>query len=373
MANPTVVMDIGQLSSKAGFAGEDFPNQVFYTMVGAPKYHDLQSDFGERSQELYVGNEIQSLGLYKISFPIKKGAITNWKYFELIIDYIFYNLRVDPTLVNVLFAIHPRFQYKELEKVFELFLGNYQCMAFYPVLDSMLTLYSGGFKTGLVIEIGDSATRIVPIFKGYKIDHALKIIDIGGRDLSQYMEKILTETIGYSVDSSIRRELVRSIKEKACFVSLDYEEDLKRSEQHKKRFSLPDGSMITLSKERFMVPEALFNPSLINLEDVPLHVGIMDSIEDCDVDIRPELLNNIFLSGGSSMFPNLKARIYQQLESEHIKRKRKNQMIKIVAPRERTYSVWIGGSILSTLPEFSKKWITRASYYREGIPPNLIR
>jgi actin beta/gamma 1 len=371
MANLTVILDIGQFATKCGFAGEDNPSLVFFTIVGQTKYQQIDFDYGGiRKDEYFIGDEIQSLGLYKIFYPIEKGIIQDWGYFEKIIDYIFYNLRVDPSLVNVLFATHPLFPRKDLEKLFELFLEHYQCMAFYPVLDSMLTLYSGGFQTGLVIEIGDSITRIVPIYEGYKLDHAIKYLEIAGRTLTRYMEKILGET-GYSADSSIRRELVRALKEKACFVSLDYKEDLKRVEQYEKPYSLPDGSTIKLSKQRFQVPELLFNPTS-ELEETPLPEAILDVIEMCDLDIRPDLLNNIFLSGGSSMFPNIKSRIYQELEVGLAKRKKKSQTIKIIAPRERVFSVWVGGSILAMIPEFSKNWITRAKYYQDVVPEGLL-
>jgi len=373
MGNLTVVLDIGQFSTKIGFAGEDSPSQVFLTMVGKPKYQSVGANYESkttRENEIYVGDEIQSIGLYKVFHPIEKGIVVDWTHFENIIDYIFYNLRVDPTLVNVLFAVHPLFPYKDLEKIFRLFLERYQCLAFYPVLDSMLTLYSGGFQTGLIVEIGDSNTRIVPIYEGYKLEHAVRILDIGGRVLTRYMEQIL-ESIGWSVDSSIRRELVRVLKEKACFVSLDYKEDVKRSEQYEKEYSLPDGSTISLNKERFIVPELFFKPSS-ELEEDSLHVAIMDVVEACDLDIRPDLLSNIFLSGGSSMFPNLKSRMYQELELELARRKKKNQVIRIIAPMERTFSVWIGGSILAMIPEFSQNWITRSKYFSEGIPPNLL-
>ena len=120
-----------------------------------------------------------------------------------------------------------------------------------------------------------------------------------------------------------------------------------------------------------MVPELLFTP-LPESENKPLHTAIMDVIEKCDLDIRQELLNNIFLSGGSSMFPNLKARLYQELELELAKRKKQDQTIKIVAPRERTFSVWVGGSILTMIPEFSDNWITRGEYFKEGIPEDLL-
>ncbi|MFW9772655.1 MAG: actin, cytoplasmic 2 [Candidatus Heimdallarchaeota archaeon] len=371
MGNLTVVLDLGSFASKAGYAGEDFPSQVFFTIVGTPKYQQIDFDYGSaKKDEFYVGDEIQSLGLFKILYPIEKGRIQDWITFEKIIDYIFYNLRVDPSLVNILFAVHPLFPKQDLARLFRLFLEHYQCMAFYPVLDSMLTLYSGGFQTGLVVEIGDSLTRIVPIYEGYKIDHAIRILELGGKVLTRYMEKILGE-IGFSADSSIRRELVRALKEKACFVSLDFKEDLKRAEQYEKPYSLPDGSTIKLGEERFKVPELLFNPTM-ELEEDPLPQAIIDVIEECDVDIRPDLLNNIFLSGGSSMFPNLKSRIHQELEVELIKRKKKKQNVKIIAPRERVFSVWVGGSILSLLPEFQNLWVTRAKYYNEGIPDNLL-
>ncbi|MFX0037417.1 MAG: hypothetical protein ACFE9I_17480 [Candidatus Hermodarchaeota archaeon] len=373
MGNLTVVLDIGQFSTKIGIAGADSPSHVFLTIVGQPKYQSVDLNYEtrrSRENEIYVGDEIQSIGLYKVFHPIEKGIVIDWNHFANIIDYIFYNLRVDPTLVNVLFAVHPLFPYKDLKKIFELFLERYQCMAFYPVLDSMLTLYSGGFQTGLIVEIGDSNTRIVPIYEGYKLEYAVRILDIGGRVLTRYMEQTL-ESIGWSVDSSIRRELVRVLKEKACFVSLDYKEDLKRSEQYEKEYSLPDGSTISLNKERFIVPELIFNPTS-ELEEKGLHIAIMDVIEACDLDIRPKLLGNIFLSGGSSMFPNLKSRIYQELELELARRKKKDQAIRIIAPMERTFSVWIGGSILAMIPEFSQNWITRAKYFNEGIPPNLL-
>jgi len=235
----------------------------------------------------------------------------------------------------------------------------------------MLTLYSGGFETGLIVEIGDSGTRIVPIYEGYKLEHAIRVTSIGGNLLTRRMEDLLGN-IGFSTDSSLRRELVRALKERACFVSLDYNEDKKRSQEYKKQYSMPDGTTLMLSNQRFEVPEVLFNPSLINSEEPSLQKAIMDCITACDRDIRSELLNNIFLSGGSSMFPNIKSRMYLELELELARREKKNQSLRIIAPKERTFSVWVGGSILAMIPEFSENWITRAEYFNEGIPEDVL-
>ncbi|TXT60305.1 MAG: Actin-related protein [Promethearchaeota archaeon] len=371
MSNRVIVMDIGAYSSKVGFAGEDTPSLEFFTRVGKPKYQDLDKKFMKLDQEIYVGDEIQSVGLYKIFRPVQNGKIVDWDYFKKIIDYSFYNLRVDPTLVNVLFSIQPLFPTEDLKRLFRLFLEEIQCRAFYPLLDTTLVLYSGGFQTGLVVELGESSTRIVPMYNGFQLNHAVEVLEIGGSVLTKYMGEVVEDTTGFSPDSSIRREIMRALKEKACFVSLDYKEDLRRSEQYKKEYYLPDGSTISLSKERFVVPELIFSPKS-SYEFSPLHIAILDVIERCDVDLRPELLNKIFLSGGSSMFPNLKSRLYQELELELARREKENQFVKIIAPRERTNSVWIGGSILALLPEFSERWITRASYFRNGIPKHLL-
>jgi actin-related protein len=343
----TVVLDIGQFSTKVGFAGENYPRQVFLTIVGKPKYGTIKS----REDDIYVGEEIASIALNKIFHPIEKGLIVDWANFKVLIDYIFYDqLRIDPTNVSVVFAVHPLFPYKDLGKVFELFLERYQCMAFYPVLDSMLTLYSGGFQTGLIVEIGDSNTRIVPIYEGYKLEHAVRILDIGGRVLTRYMEQLL-ESSGWTADSSIRREIVRVLKEKACFVSLDYNKDIRSGEKYKKEYALPDGSKISLNKERFKVPELFFKPSSELIEEA-LHKSIIDVIEECDDDIRPELFNNIFLSGATSLLPNLESRLYQELKLELIRRKKKIG-INIVSPENRALSVWIGGSLLGISSGFS--------------------
>jgi len=372
MRNWAVILDIGQFSTKIGFGGEDQPNDVFFTLVGIPKYQNVDPTYGEQISELCIGNEIQdAMGLYKLYHPIQNGKIVDWNFFEKITEYIFYNLRVDPVVSNVLYAIHPLSPKDDKKKLFEVFLEKFNCSGFYPVLDSLLTLYSGGFQTGLTIEIGDSSTRLVPVFEGFQLSHAIKVLDIGGNLITEFMEHQLKQS-GFSSDSSVEKQLVRVIKEKSCFISLDLKEDMNRVEEYKKQFSLPDGEILEIDKLRFLVPELLFNPSLYNLEVLPLHQAIIECINECDLDIRRELLNNVFLSGGSSMFPNLKSRLYKELELLLAKQKKKMQTLKIIAPKERMFSVWIGGSILSMIPEFSDNWVTREQYYKDKIPENLL-
>ena len=156
----------------------------------------------------------------------------------------------------------------------------------------------------------------------------------------------------------------------ACFVSLDFNED--KLHVKKKEFRLPDGDMIELGAERFTVPELLFKPELFNLEEKPLHTAILDVVNMCDVDTRTELLENIFLSGGSSVIPQLELRLQNELEIGLAQRGMDMRTPRIIAPKQRFFSCWIGGSILASLPGFQNSWVTRPQYYKGEIPDDLL-
>ena len=135
-----------------------------------------------------------------------------------------------------------------------------------------------------------------------------------------------------------------------------------------KSYVMPDGDTITVGQERFMAPELFFNPGAMGSEEDSIHALIFKAISECDVDIRPHLYNNIVLSGGSTMFPGLKERLHKELNALVPS----GVEVKIVAPPERRYSVWIGGSILASLKTFGKMWVTRKEY-NDGGPKSVYR
>ncbi|MBS7248466.1 MAG: actin family protein [Candidatus Freyarchaeota archaeon] len=366
IAAKPLVLDNGTGLTKNGFAGEDQPRSVWPTCIGYPKYTSIMTDVEHHTREYYIGEEALNLrGVLRLVYPIEHGVVTDWDAMEKIWHYTFFNdLRVDPSEHPILLTEPPLNPRENREKMAEIMFETFNAPAVYVAMQAVLSLYASGRTTGLVVDSGDGVTHIVPIYEGFALTHAITRIDLAGRDITEYLRRLLRQR-GYSFVSTAEKEIVRDIKEKLCYVALDPEKELKLAEKVsgiEKTYVLPDGETITVGAERFLAPEVFFNPGVIGLDSPPLDEVIVDAVRKCDVDLRRELYGNIVLSGGSTMFPGLRERLHKEL-SELVP---ENVEIKIIAPPERQYSVWIGGSILASLRTFQKMWVTRKEYQEGG-------
>nr|QGN00871.1 ActL2 [Drosophila algonquin] len=370
-----VVIDNGSGMCKVGFGGDDAPTAIFPSIVGRPRHMSAMFGIGIKNSlggiaEAYVGDEAQkSRGVLALKYPIERGNVVDWTDMERIWDYSFRNvLKVAPDEHPVLLAEAPLNHKDNRERLTQIMFEKFGTPALYLAVQAVLTLYASGRTTGMVVDSGDGVTYSIPIFDGQALPHGISRMELAGRDLTDYLMRILYEC-GSSFHTTAEREIVRDLKEQHCYVALDFQREMHNSSASttlEQTYHLPDGQVLSVASERFRCPEALFQPSLLGMESGGIHETTYKSILKCDVDIRKDLYSNIVLSGGTTMFAGLPERLQKEMSVLAPSTMR----IKIDAPSQRNFSVWLGGSILSSLTAFQHMWVSKADYDEVG--PDVV-
>ncbi|CAI5459962.1 unnamed protein product [Closterium sp. Yama58-4] len=334
---------------QAGFAGDNDPS-AFPSVVGRARHKGVKL-MADRDEA--VGYEATAQrGVLTLKHPIEHGVVTNWDDMEHIWRYAIYNeLHVSPEEHPVLLTEVPLNPKANREKMAQIMFETFNVPATYVAIQAVLSLYASGHTTGIVLESGDGVTHAVPIHEGYALPDAILRSDLAGRDLTDYLVVLFSKR-GYSFTTSVQRETVRDIKERLAYVAIDFEQEMATVESSstlEQSYELPDGQVITVGSERFRCPEALFNPSLGGKEVPGIHELCNDSIMKCEEGIRRDLYSNIVLGGGTTLFPGIAERV-----TKEVTQLAPANYVKVVAPPERRYSAWIGGSMYAALSTFQQ-------------------
>ncbi|KAG5356816.1 Actin-2 [Yarrowia sp. C11] len=382
LLNQPVVFDNGSGTIKAGYAGEELPKTFFPSCVGRTKHTRVMA--GSMEGDTFIGNKIQDVrGLLKLRYPMEHGIVTNWDDMELIWHHVYNNelniLSEDHPLLLTEAPLNPR---SNRDRAAQIFFETFNVPALYVSIQAVLALYASGKTTGLVVDSGDGVTHAVPVYEGFSINSAIQRIDIAGRDVTEYLQLLLRKS-GTVLQTSAEKEVVRTIKEKLCYVAADPKREekdwvasggMRDIEQQRPGsaggsistvFKLPDGKDIYIGPERFRAPEIMFNPEIIGSEYNSLPQIVADAIARTDLDLRAGLYGSMLLSGGNTLTRGMGDRLLTELKGLAPK----DTKIKIYAPPERKYSTWIGGSILAGLSTFKKMWFTVDEWHEN---PDII-
>ncbi|KAK9130871.1 hypothetical protein Sjap_011358 [Stephania japonica] len=266
-------------------------------------------------------------------------------------------------------------------------------------------------RCSLVVDCGFSFTHAAPVLQNFTVNYGVKRLDLGGKALTNYLKELVSYRSVNVMDETL---IMDDVKEKLCFVSLDVPRDLRiawkqgKSNKFKCTYVLPDGVTHTkgfvkdwdeakrylnsadqggsyldateplqdtkrnridlaknefnLTNERFLVPEMLFRPADLGMNQAGLAECIVRAVNSCHPNLHPVLYESIILTGGSTLFPQFAERLYNDLRPlvpDHYQ-------VKITKQEDPMLGVWRGGSLLASSPDFESMCVTKAEYEEFG-------
>lgn len=323
-----VILDIGSAYTKIGFAGEPSPRFVFPTMTGKEKYKSVMVDVSARNT--YIGSDAAKMrGVLKIKYPIERGAIMDWNDYYEILNYCFYSLLRIPNLSEypVLYTEQPFVQKETKEYIARILFETHRVKSLIMVPTPILSIFGVGLTTGLVIESGDGITWVCPVINGELIDQAVQKLPLAGTDVNQHLKNLLMRE-GINIESSAVDEIIKEIKEKNCYFSLDPDNPPKVKDSFS--FAMPDGSNIKIPNYIFHeAPEVLFKPQLIGYTMNNIPEAILACLQGIDEHYWSDLLSHIVIAGGNVSYSGFEERLRTELN------KILPQLGKIPKPKER--------------------------------------
>jgi actin-related protein len=354
-----IVVDNGSVWTTAGYNGEDSYRTRFATLFGTWKSSTQRfMTFGEHKKH-YLGDEaLTRRGFLNLTHPVKNGIITDFKKMDDLWWHTFYTeLRVQPEKRPVLITESPMNPKQNREKTTQILFESFNIPQLYLANRAVMSLYASGKTTGVIVDAGEHEHRFVPVVDGHTILPATKTVDFGGKNLTELFKKIVNE-LGHGIHGTGADELLNDIKEKLCYVALDYDQELLRETSGS--YELPDGNLLTFGNVRFECLEALFKPKF-DKQGEGIHEALYNSIRICDQNLQKQLFSNITLAGGTSMFRGLSQRLTKELSILA-----PGATINVDAPPERKHSAWMGGSMWCCVNNIDQ-WMTKELYDEYGV------
>uniref|UniRef100_A0A182WA97 Actin-like protein 3 n=1 Tax=Anopheles minimus TaxID=112268 RepID=A0A182WA97_9DIPT len=210
-------------------------------------------------------------------------------------------------------------------------------------------------------------------------------------DATGYSSLLREREVGIPPEQSL--ETAKAIKERYSYICPDIAKEFAKYDAEPTKWMRHYEGINAITKqpfgvdvgyERFLGPEIFFHPEFSNPDfTTPLSEIVDTVIQNCPIDVRRPLYNNIVLSGGSTMFRDFGRRLQRDIKrsvdarlriSENLSEGRikpKPIDVSVISHHMQRYAVWFGGSMLASTPEFYQVCHTKAAYEEYG--PGICR
>lgn len=367
-ASAPLVIDSGEGTIKVGLAGEEMPKVIMPSLLARPRasWRSRTAEGSKKTEDFLIGGKASAAdpAQYEVWSPIVRGCVQNWEDMELLWQGALGEMDLTPSGRSILLADSPLTPVRCRERAAEILFERFGASALHFATQAVLALCATGATTGVVLDSGEGVTHAVSVCDGFLMRAAVKRSSLAGRDVTSHLRHQLRRH-GYFLSSASQGEALRMLKEQHCYVTENRrQEELQLQDGHSppKLVKLPDGAMIPLGAERFRAPEVLFAPESIGCDCDPLPRILVDSVGACDIDLRKRLWSQVSLAGGTTLTDGFGARMLLELR----KTVPRDIKLRLLQPPQRTYSAWLGGSILGSLQTFEKMFVSKAQYQEHG-------
>ncbi|CAJ0576165.1 unnamed protein product, partial [Mesorhabditis spiculigera] len=379
---PAVVIDNGTGYSKLGYAFNSEPQFIIPTALAVREQAGRQGLEKGRIDDLdfFIGDEALSpaAATYSLKYPIRHGIVEDWNLMERFWEQaIFKYLKAEPEDHYFLLTEPPLNTPENRELTAEIMFETFNVPGLYIAVQAVLALAASWQSqdlekrslTGLVIDSGDGVTHCIPVAEGYVIGSCIKHIPIAGRDITYFIQSLLRDR-ETQIPLEQTFEVAKAIKEQYCYVCPDILKEFTKYETDGSKFIKTYTSVNKINKqpftcdvgfERFIGPEIFFHPEFSNSDfTTPISEVIDKVIQQCPIDVRRGLYENIVLSGGSTMFKDFGRRLQRDIKrmadariqmSEALSGgalKAKPIDVSVISHKMQRYAVWFGGSMLAS-------------------------
>ena len=371
----------------------------------------------------YVGHD-QSYrrdNLY-VTSPVQHGVITDWDAIESLLSFTLRShLSLEPQQHPILWCEPTGGSREQRERMLQLLMDKAGVPALFFCKTAVLSAFAAGRSTALICESGAGVTTVAPVHEGYVLNKGVRRTKVAGNTLDAIAQQMVFPQSSSSASSSssssspfdrqpvplyaiqrsytptgevsshrtvipplttpsyhsyMQGELIRDVKETVCRLS-ETPFDANGAKYPTVQYELPDGRLLEVGNERFLVAEHMFQPQL-GAANAP-HVEEFDAsftfsglqhmlrsaVDSVDLDLHKELYSSLVLSGGTSLLAGFPNRVSRELAVD-LPAAHKVKVVTGSSTTDRKYASWIGGSILASLGTFHQMWVSKAEYEEHG-------